>query len=570
MDAYAIQRIPFTDVTFSDEFWSRRLETNRTVTIPDVLAKCEQSGRIDNFRKAGGLLAGPYAGKMTFEDTDVYKVIEGASYSLSQVYDAALDARLDEIIAYISAAQEDDGYLYTSRTIDPGHPHETAGPRRWSNLAMSHELYASGHLYEAAVAHCQATGKETLLDVAVKNANLVCATFGPGGMCDIPGHPIIEMALMRLYRVVNDERYVRTAQFFIDQRGRHESRGLYMFEDNPGYCQDHLPVAKQTEATGHAVRAMYLYCGVADLVACSGDGRYRKAIDAIWDSMVHRKIYVTGGIGSRHRGEAFGDDFELPDATAYNETCAAIGSVMWNYRMFLLHGHAKYIDVLEQTLYNGLLAGVSLSGDQFFYVNPLASDGLYAFNHGSATRQPWFDVSCCPTNLCRFFPSLPGYVYAAGKRCVYMNLYVQSTVKLPMAGGEVVLAQSSRYPWYDSVRVSLQIGEPKFFEVRFRIPGWTGMHSMGSTLYPFADEVSSESFRILLESQPLEYEVKDGYACVERLWHPGDALTVRMPLRTRKVIRAIPGMRESRAVALQRGPVVYCFEQTDNDTPALS
>ena len=363
---YLITPTSFGAVTLMDRFWLPRLETNRTVTIPAVLKKCEDFGRIDNFRRAARRLAGqrtePYVGKMPFEDTDVYKAIEGASFSLAVHPDPALDTRLDSLIELIAAAQEPDGYLYTSRTVDPAHVLPFSGPERWSSLFMSHELYNSGHLFEAACAHYMATGKQTLLDVARRSAALIRSVFGPNGRHDMDGHPIVEMGLARLYRVTAERGYLEQAWFFLEQHGRHDSRTLYTYAGNPGYSQDHQPVREQRTAVGHAVRAMYLYCGMADVAALLPDASYAEAIRAIWQDVTGSKVYLTGGLGARHQGEAFGDAFELPNDTAYSETCSSIGSVMWDQKLFLLTGESMYYDFLEQTLYNALLAGVSLSG----------------------------------------------------------------------------------------------------------------------------------------------------------------------------------------------------------------
>lgn len=563
---YPIAPVPFTAVSLKDLFWRSRLETNRTVTIPDVLSKCQENGRIDNFRKAAGLMEGPYRGKMTFEDSDVYKVIEGVSYSLAQEYDADLDSQLDRLISIIAQAQEPDGYLYTNRTIDPGHPHVNAGPQRWSNLVMSHELYVCGHLYEAAVAHFQSTGKRTLFEVALKSADLVCRTFGPQGRHDVPGHQIIEMALVRLYRLTGCHRYLDTALFFLEQRGHHENRVPYAYEGNPGYCQDHLPLVHQKTAVGHAVRAMYMYCGMTDVAAMDRDSVYARTIGYLWQAILTHKLYVTGGVGARHIGEAFGEDFELPNLTAYNETCAAIGSVMWNHRLFLLEGEAKYFDVLEQTLYNGLLSGVSLSGTRYFYANPLACDGSFKFNSDSMTRQGWFDVSCCPTNLCRFFPSLPGYIYAVREQDVYVNLYIQSSVRLETGSGQVFLSQSSNYPWESSIQITVRPVSKTRLTLLLRLPSWIGDQSMGSPLYPFGHPVSSP-VRIALNGEPIAFQVRHGYAAIEREWVPQDVVSLDLPLEVRRIHCDFRVLENRGKTALQRGPLVYCFEQIDNPIP---
>jgi len=383
---YPIKPVPFTDVHIADNFWSPRMETNQKITIPYAFGKCEETGRINNFSVAGGLKEGTFRGIYPFDDSDVYKIIEGASYSLSINSDPKLEKYLDDLIFKISAAQEEDGYLYTARTINPDPPVRWVEKERWSNLRLGHELYNAGHMYEAAVAHHLATGKRTLLDVAIKNANLVESVFGPDKKQDVPGHQVIEIGLAKLYRVTGNKKYLKLAKFFLDERGQAHGRKLYGV-----YAQDHKPVIEQSEAVGHAVRAVYMYAGMADIAALTGDTEYISAIDRIWENVVTKKLYLTGGIGASGRGEAFGKNYNLPNATAYNETCAAIGNVLWNHRLFLLHGDARYIDVLERVLYNGFLSGISLNGDRFFYPNPLES-------YGQHSRSPW--VYICTSGQC--------------------------------------------------------------------------------------------------------------------------------------------------------------------------
>jgi len=418
---YKIQGVPFNEVKISDQFWLPKIETNRTVTIPASFAKCEETGRVENFIKAAKK-EGKFGTTFPFDDTDVYKIIEGASYSMSVHPDPKLDRYCDSLITIVGAAQEPDGYLYTARTIDPQHPQAWAGKERWVNESiLSHELYNSGHLFEAAAAHYQATGKRNFLNIALKNADLLTQVFGPGKRDDAPGHEIVEMGLVKLYRITGEKKYLDLAKFFIDCRGKER-------DPKKMYSQDHIPVVEQDEAVGHAVRAGYLYSGVADVAALTGDSAYLAAIDKIWDNMVSKKFYITGGVGARHDGEAFGANYELPNLTAYNETCAAIANVYWNYCMFLLHGDAKYIDVLERSLYNGVISGVGLDGKTFFYPNPLECNMNFKFNSGETLdRQPWFDCSCCPTNLCRFIASVPGYIYAQSGNSIYVNLFAQSS-----------------------------------------------------------------------------------------------------------------------------------------------
>ncbi len=561
---YPITPVNFRAVSLEDAFWKPRLETNRTVTIPSVFRKCEQFGRIDNFRRAAGELEGPYVGKMPFEDTDVYKGIEGASYSLAQQPDAGMEAFLDDLIALIGRAQEPDGYLYTNRTIDPAHVLPFAGRQRWSNLVMSHELYNCGHLYEAACAHAMATGKKSLLDIALSSAALIRSVFGPEGRHDTCGHQIVEMGLARLYRITRDRGFLQQARFFLEQRGRHEGRPLYSWDGNESYAQDHVPVLDQRHAVGHAVRAVYMYCGMADIAALWPDEDYATAIKAIWNDMVSAKIYLTGGIGARHTGEAFGDAFELPNRTAYAESCAAIGSVMWNHRLFLLTGESKYIDVLEQTLYNRILSGVSLDGDEFFYVNPLESDGVFRFNHGSAGRQPWFEVSCCPTSLCRFFPSLPGYLYAASGDTIYVNLFVKGSAVIDAGGTSFHLRQDTAYPWDGTIGLTVSPARETRARLLVRIPGWARETLLGAALYRFR-EARAEAPTLSLNGSPVSIELENGYAAIDRVWRDGDIVELRLPLPVRAVLCDSRVVENQGRAALQRGPIVYCVEGRDAD-----
>ncbi len=563
MADYPITPVPFSRVSLIDSFWLPRLETNRAVTIPSVLAKCEESGRVDNFRKAAGRLAGPYVGTMPFEDTDVYKAIEGASCSLAQREDSALAEQVDALIDVIAAAQEPDGYLYTNRTIDPEHVLPFAGPSRWSNLVMSHELYNCGHLYEAACAHFLATGKRTLLDVALRSAALVSAVFSPQGRHDMCGHQIVERGLAGLYRITRDRHLLETARFLLEERGRHGSRPQYTYADNPAYSQDHIPVRQQREAAGHAVRAAYMYCGMADVAALLPDEEYAAAIKEIWRDAVGSKVYLTGGIGARHKGEAFGKAFELPNLTAYAESCASIAFALWNHRLFMLTGDPKYIDVLEQTVYNTVAAGVSLEGDEFFYVNPLESDGSFRFNHGSAGRQPWFEVSCCPTSLCRFLPSVPGLIYAARDSSVYVNLFAASQTELDVDGVRVTLAQETAYPWERDVRITVHPQRPLRMKLHVRIPGWSRGRIMGASLYR-PEQPPSESPALSVNGTRTAAP-ETGYAVVDREWKDGDSVELSLPMPVQKVV-ADDRVADCRGkAALMRGPVVYCVEGRDAD-----
>jgi len=551
-----LRAVPFTEVTFDDEFWTPRMKTNRKVTILYDFKKCEETGRIDNFAKAGGLMEGTFEG-IRFNDSDVFKVIEGAAYSLQIHPDPELEKYLDELIVKIAVAQEDDGYLYTCRTIDPDNLPKGTGETRWSFLQSSHELYNVGHMYEAAVAHYQATGKRTLLDVAIKNADLIDRVFGPGRKRDVPGHEEIEIGLVKLYGVTGDEKYLALAKFFLDERGRGNGREAY-----GQYCQDHKPVTRQNRAVGHAVRAGYLYTGMADVAALVPDTGYTGALDRIWRDVVSGKLYITGGIGARSGGESFGERHELPNKEAYCETCAAVANAMWNHRMSLLHADAKYIDVLERVIYNGFLSGISLSGDRFFYPNPLASDGRYQ-------RSPWFGCACCPTNIVRFLPSLPGYAYAQNQEGVYVNLFVSGSAAIKMGTDTVRLTQQTRYPWDGRVKIMVEPGSArKAFTVGIRIPGWTQESPVPSDLYLYSDlgpeDWDQRKVKIKVNDEPVALVIAKGYVRINRAWKVGDIIELNLPMPVRRVRSHRKVMANAGRIALQRGPVVYCFEGADN------
>ncbi len=561
---YPIQPVPFHQVKIEGGFWGPRLQTNREVTLWANLYKCEETGRLANFAEAGAKLRGRGAGNFEgiyFNDSDVFKVIEGASYTLAQHFDPMVDERLDEIIADIASAQEKDGYLYTARTCNDVDYTYPGVEGRWTHLAHGHELYNVGHLYEAAVAHFQATGKRTLLDVALKNADLVVRTFGDGEgqRYDTPGHEEIEIGLVKLYRLTGEQKYLDQAQFFLGARGQKDKREKLYGK----YVQDHLPVLEQTEAVGHAVRAGYLYAGMADVAALTGNQQYIDVLDKLWNDVVSSKIYITGGIGASRSGEAFGEAYELPNLTAYNETCAAIANAMWNHRMFLLHGDAKYLDVLERILYNGFLSGVSMEGDKFFYPNPLESDGRYAFNQGSTERKGWFNCSCCPVNIVRFMPSLAGMIYATQDDTCFVNLYVNGSAEVDLAGQEVSLKQITRYPWDGKIRVDVDPAYPAEFELRFRVPGWAGKRPMPSDLYRYAMPIEARFFiNVNYERVPLE--MKDGFAVVRRVWEPGDKVQLTMYLKEHRVLASDHVEANQGHFAIQVGPLVYCAEEVDN------
>jgi DUF1680 family protein len=555
---YPVRPMPFSAVHLNDAFWAPRIEINRAVTIPFAFQQCEQTGRLALFDRAAHSLKGdPLVDKtppgFPFDDSDVYKLIEGAAYTLRAQPDPALEAYVDRLVEAIRSAQEPDGYLYPARTIDPAHPHAWSGARRWqSERRNSHELYNLGHLYEAAVAYEQATGKRGLLDIALKSADLLDRTFGPGRASIWPGHQITELALVRLYRRSGDERCLDLARFLLDQR-RPDG------EDGSGeeYNQSHLPVVEQTEAVGHAVRAVYMYSGMADVAAVLGDAGYITAIDRIWEDVAAGKLYVTGGIGARHTGEAFGQAYELPNLTAYSETCASIGNVFWNHRLFLLHGDARYIDVLERTLYNALLAGVSLDGMSFFYDNPLESDGWHV-------RKPWFGCACCPANVSRFLPSLPGYMYATQADAIYVNLFVAGEAEVTLGGDRTVrLAQATRYPWDGLVRLTAGLDAPGRFTIKVRIPGWAWNQALPGGLYQFDGPVG-EAVTLTVNGRAVELEVENGYAVLNREWQPGDTIELFLPMPVRRVTANSRVEADRGRVALQRGPLVYCAEWPDN------
>lgn len=548
---YPIDPVPFTSVKVTDSFWGQRLKASREVTIPLAFSKCEETGRYENFVKAAHPSDEYKVEGYSFDDTDVYKTIEGASYSLQTYPDKQLEKYIDSVLVIVAAAQEPDGYLYTARTMNPKHPHDWAGPERWSKVEeLSHEFYNLGHMVEGAVAHYQATGKRNFLDIAIKYADCVCKAIGngPDQKKLVPGHQIAEMALVRLYLVTGDRKYLDQAKFFLDARG-YTSR-------KDAYSQAHKPVLEQDEAVGHAVRATYMYAGMADVAAITGDSSYIKAEDRIWENIVGKKIYITGGIGARHAGEAFGDNYELPNLSAYNETCAAIGNVYVNYRLFLLHGDAKYFDVLERTLYNGLISGVSLDGGSFFYPNPLASTGGYS-------RKPWFGCACCPSNICRFIPSLPGYVYAVKDDQVYVNLFLSNRAELKVNRKKLVLEQETGYPWNGDIRIRVAQGNLPF-TMHLRIPGWVRGAVLPSDLYRYADG-QELGYTVTVNGEPVAGELQKGYLLIDRKWKKGDVVEVNFDMKPR-IVKANGKVEADRGrVAVERGPLVYCAEWPDND-----
>ncbi len=539
-----IQEVAFTQVHLNDGFWSPRIEINRTVSIPSAFHECEVNGRFDNFAIAAGLIEGEHRGDFSFDDTDPYKVIEGASYSLAVHYDAKLDHYLDSVINIIAQAQEPDGYLTTCVTNKCTRLSGWWGTRKWEKI-NSHELYNSGHLIESAVAHYRATGKKTFLNVAIKNADLVCKTFGPNeGQIHRPGgHPIIEMALCKLYKVTGNKKYLEGAKYFVDETGRCTD-GHKPSE----YSQDHMPILRQDEIVGHAVRAGYLYSGVADVAALTGDKAYQKALERIWENMSSKKLFITGGIGSRPQGEGFGPNYELNNHTAYCETCAAIANVYWNYRMFLATGESKYIDVCERALYNNVLSGVSLSGDKFFYDNPLESDGEHE-------RQKWFGCACCPGNITRFVASVPGYIYAQQGKDIFVNLYAQGKAKI----GNIELEQTTDYPWDGKIRIKVTKGSGKF-AIKLRVPSWLKTSPTNNDLYQYQDK--AKTYSVSVNGKALYPENRD-YIEISRSWKKGDTIELDFPMDVRRIVANDNAEDDRGKVAFERGPIVFCLEGAD-------
>lgn len=561
---YPITGVPFTQVKISpNTFWGQRIKAVREVTIPLAFSKCQSEGRYANFEKAAhpsdSYDVGTFMG-FSFDDTDVYKTIEGASYVLQTFPDKRLQQYIDSVLDIVGAAQESDGYLYTARTINPKKPHPWSGKQRWvKEEDLSHELYNLGHMVDAACAHYQATGSTKFLDIARRYADCVVREVGPneGQTCVVPGHQIAEMALARLYVLTGEKKYLDQAKFFLDYRGKTKIKN--------DYSQSRQPVTKQREAVGHAVRAGYMYAGMADVAALTGDSAYIKAIDTIWENIVGKKYYITGGIGTRHAGESFGDNYELPNLTAYNETCAAISMVYLNQRMFQLHGDAKYIDCLERTLYNGVISGMSIDGGRFFYPNPLAADGQYRFNSDNTIeRQPWFGCACCPSNLCRFIPSVPGYVYAVKDKDLYVNLFMGNTSTVDVAGKNVTLEETTQYPWDGDIQIKVAQTKRSDFRLLVRIPGWVRGNVVPSDLYAFNDGVQS-AYTITVNGKKAEGELLDnGYFAISRKWKKGDVVRVHFDMDVRTVKANDKVEADRGRIAVERGPLVYCAEFKDN------
>ena len=574
-NGYPYAQVPFTSVKVtSGTFWGDRLKAAREVTVPLAFSKCESEHRYKNFEMAAYTLQHPgHDGLDTpawdvskfmgfpFDDTDVYKTIEGASYILQTYPDKKMVAYIDSVLNVVGAAQEPDGYLYTARTINPKHPQGWSGDTRWSKVeVLSHELYNLGHMVDAACAHCQATGSTKFLNIAKRYADCVIKEVGPnaGQHKVVPGHQIAEMALARLYTLTGEKKYLDEAKYFLDTRGTTSIHDLYTQSDKP--------ILKQTEAWGHAVRAGYMYAGIADVAALTQDSDYIKTIDRLWNNIVSRKYYLTGGVGARHAGEAFGADYELPNMTAYNETCAAIAQVYLNERMFLLHGESKYIDCLERTLYNGVISGMSMDGGRFFYPNPLSSDGKYKFNaDGNTTRQPWFGCACCPSNLSRFIPSLPGYLYGVKDNNIYVNLFAGNTSTIQVQGKEVVLEETTEYPWNGDIKIVVKKSGVKNANLLVRIPGWVRNRVVPSDLYKYSDaEKPAYSVTVNGKAVEADLDANKGYLPVQNI-KKGDVIRIHFDMPVRTVVANDRVADDRGRVAVERGPLVYCAEAADNN-----
>ena len=583
---YPYAPVEMTNVVVRSGFWLPRIETNRLVTVKTDFKRSEETGRIHNFEAAGRREGKGFKG-IPYDDSDVFKIIEGASYTLATHPDQELDRYLDDLISKIAKAQEPDGYLYTARTLgfncgtnaNGCVEYGLMGPVRWSKLVCSHELYNIGHMYEAAVAHYRVTGKRTLLDVAIRSADLVDRTFGfgPTQIKEPSGHEEIELALCSLYRATGEKRYLTLAKMLLDLRGRKDLRGGIW-----GVAvQDHLPVVRQREAVGHAVRAAYLYCGMSDVAALTGDASYIEAIDAIWENVVSKKLHLNGGIGARKRVdyadktlgtayEAFGENYDLPNEEAYLETCAAIGNALWNQRMFLRRGEAKYVDVLERIIYNGFLSGISLKGDEFFYPNPLASKGGYK-------RSKWFSTACCPVNIVRFIPQIPQFAYATRGDSAYVNLFIESEAKLKIKSGTIKLSQKTEYPWDGSVKITVDdIKTPNSklstlnSKLYIRVPGWCVGRPVPSDLYVQTEPGAMADYTVKVNGVPYQFAPEKGYCGIERSWKRGDTVEVVMNMPIRR-IKAHNAVKQDRGrLAVECGPVLYCAEGFDNEGCVLN
>lgn len=561
---YPIAPVDFTHVQLHEGFWKDWVSTVVHNTIPFAFQKCDETGRIDNFIFAGGLKEGKFRGEYGFNDSDLYKIMEGAAYSLMLDGDPELRAYLDSLVFYVSEAQEEDGYLYTAWTLKANDYNEFycctySDQGRWIETPnSSHEFYNVGHMYEAAVAHYLATDERAFLDVAIRNADLVYDVCITQGNNYVPGHQEIEIGLVKLYRVTGDKKYLQLAKHLLDIRAE--------VKDDE-YSQAHLPVTEQSEAVGHAVRANYMYSAMADVAALTGDSAYLAAVGRIWSNVAEKKLSITGGVGASRHGEAYGENYELPNQP-YNETCAAIANVYWNHRMFLLHGDSKYMDVLERALYNGVISGLSLDGRLFFYPNTLQHDGEATFNQGVNGRSPWFSCSCCPSNLSRFVPSVAGYAYASRGSDLYVNLFMNSEVSVETSGGELILEQRSAYPWEGDIELDFLNQKAVKANLYIRIPGWASNAPVPSDLFRFADKQELQPL-LKVNGKEVVIEMEKGYAVLRGEWKRGDLIALELPMEERIIVANEKVDAKAGLLAVQRGPLVYCAEEIDNDMDVL-
>ena len=548
----AIQKmepVNFSQVEIQDNFWKPVMNKVSSVTIPVCIDQTEvKTPRIRNFEKVAAKKGEKHEG-IYFDDSDVYKALESIAYSLKNQPDAALEKKADEWIDKIAAAQQPDGYLNTYFTL-------SGLENRWTDMEK-HEDYCAGHLIEAAVAYYNTTGKRKLLDVAISFADHIDNTFRQKNVPWISGHQEIELALVKLYHTTANIKYLDLADWYLQQRGHEHGKGVIWDKwKSPEYCQDKVPVKEQKDITGHAVRAMYLYTGAADVGAAKNDNGYMDAMKTVWEDVVYRNMYITGGIGSSGSNEGFTTDYDLPNETAYCETCASVGMVFWNQRMNILTGDAKYIDVLERSLYNGALDGLSLSGDRFFYGNPLSSSGSYS-------RSEWFGCACCPSNIARLVESIGNYIYAKTNDAVYVNLFVGSSANLTIQNKKVKIAQTTKYPWDGDVQITVSPEKQTKFGMYIRIPGWAQNQPVPGDTYAFTDADAS-SFTLSVNGVPENCKLANGYAFIDRTWKKGDIIKLGLPMPVRRVMAIEKVKEDKNSVALQRGPLVYCFEHPDN------
>jgi DUF1680 family protein len=573
---YSIQPISLSKVRVNDHFWAARIKTNHEITIPHVFRQCEDTGRINNFLRAGGLLNDGKKPIFPHDDSDVYKAIEGAAYSLILNPDSKLEGYIDDLIDKITYAQEKDGYLYTARTISPDKPHIWAGDKRWDLVSVfSHELYNLGHLIESAIAYYQATGKKKFLNMAIKGAELIENDFGFNKIERFAGHQEIELALIKLYELTNEKRYLDLAKFFLEIRGSKDSSDYnnylikfnsqfpFPLAKNLQYNQSHKRFVDQDEAVGHTVRALYMYSAVTDIVALSKDKEYESSINRLWENVVSKKLYITGGIGARSfaYGESFWDDYKLPNFDSYNETCAAIGNIFWNRRLFLLYGDTKYIDVLERILYNAFLVGNSLDGKSFFYSNSLASKG-------KLSRKPWFRVPCCPTNIIRLFPQIPSLIYGKREKIIFINLFIGSSAIIKLDDSNISINQETNYPWEGYIKFIIRVPQKMEFTLAIRIPGWARDKPVPSNLYYYLKKEKIET-KVKINRKLVDFHIEKGFAIIQHMWKDNDIIEINIPMPIRRVLSNKKVEDNAGKVAIERGPIVYCIESVDNNVESI-